>query len=246
MFIRLFLTVVVLMMASNVDAQVGNCQTFPFLTESIPEELPFAAQSYTTEAWRDLIRNAQKTLLFGAFYWTLSEGKNYPEYAGGKGAEIFELIKDAALNRSVKVQILQNRPDASMPDQDSAWLAGHGIEVVSINFSALNIPTISTGIFHTKVIVADNQDVCMLFPSLLFFLLLLLLLSSHITSFSFSFGFFFPLLFVIRCWLGKYGLEVFVTGQRSWCGVERMSRDGFGCNQDRGSFCIGSKDWSNP
>ena len=47
--------------------------------ESIPQEMDLATTLRTADAWADLIAGAQETLDIGQYYWTLSEGAQYPD-----------------------------------------------------------------------------------------------------------------------------------------------------------------------
>ncbi|KAH3743102.1 phospholipase D3 [Pelomyxa schiedti] len=136
---------------------LASCQSQFEIVESIPEQVQLACETSTYDAWVWLISNAKSTILFAEYYWTLTDGMAWPAECGGyEGYDVYELIRAAHNERGVTVQIVQNQPDSSFPDDDSQKLANEGVaEVRSIDFTKLNPPI--DGILHTKLIIVDGR-----------------------------------------------------------------------------------------
>ncbi len=63
---------------------------------------------------------------------------------------------DANQERNVSIRIVQNEPNDNFPDNDTAYLAQHGIaQVRSINWEQL----VGAGILHTKLIIVDDASI---------------------------------------------------------------------------------------
>lgn len=72
------------------------------------EQLLLPTANSTYEAWMNLMKGASHTLDFAEFYWTLSDGTLVDSlHAGWKGQSIYQEIRQAALQRGVKVRIIQ-------------------------------------------------------------------------------------------------------------------------------------------
>lgn len=126
------------------------------LCESIPMQMTIKTNYSTYDSWVDIITSAQKTLDIGQYYWTLTTG--YEKYAqtheAWRGQNIYNLII-AAHKRGVQVRIIQNKLGSTSEGNETAVLAETGAaDVKTIDFDALGI----SGIFHTKMIVADGVN----------------------------------------------------------------------------------------
>ena len=140
-----------LAMVSMSETVQGEDVASVMYCESIPQEMDLATTLRTADAWADLITGAQETLDIGQYYWTLSDGADYPGYGGEEGVRILELLK-AALARGVRVRIVQNALSSVSSGADTRLLASLGAAVATVDFAALGL----SGIFHTKLLVADG------------------------------------------------------------------------------------------
>eukprot|EP00727_Mastigamoeba_balamuthi_P008344 m51a1_g4131 putative phospholipase d3 (630) ;mRNA; f:191122-195018 len=100
------------------------------------------------------VESAQETVDIGQYYWTLSDGAQWPAaYGGSVGPQFLDALR-AAHSRGVKIRILQNEPGGASDGRDTAELAKEGVaEVRSIDFARLPW---ASGIFHNKMIVVDG------------------------------------------------------------------------------------------
>ncbi|KAH3761902.1 phospholipase D3 [Pelomyxa schiedti] len=151
------LLIVVALQCCCVSLAVAGSGPKITIVESIPEQLLLPTANSTYEAWMNLMKGASHTLDFAEFYWTLSDGTLVDSlHAGWKGQSIYQEIRQAALQRGVKVRIIQNKPGGPFPGSDPLELMKEGVaDVRSLDFRGLS-PDISSGIFHTKLIVVDR------------------------------------------------------------------------------------------
>ena len=124
------------------------------VVESIPMGLDLKLlpnTDYTYNAWADIIGKASSKLTIVCFYSSLLNDAS--TVSGGQyGNNTFKAISDA-ITRGVKVTIIQNKPSAEFPDDDTRALAKQGAEVVTIDWSK----AFSGGILHTKAIAVDGK-----------------------------------------------------------------------------------------
>lgn len=67
---------------------------------------------------------------------------------------VFKKIKEAGLERGIRIRIAQNQPSKSAPDEDTRVLNSLGAAIVrTLDFNRL----IGTGILHTKLWVVDGK-----------------------------------------------------------------------------------------
>lgn len=63
-------------------------------------------------------------------------------------------MKEAGLDRGIRIRVAQNQPSPSAPDQDTLELEKLGVAIVrNLDFSRL----VGAGILHTKLWVVDNK-----------------------------------------------------------------------------------------
>ena len=71
-----------------------------------------------------------------------------------KGELVFKKIKEAGLERGIRIRVAQNQPSKSAPDEDTRVLDSLGAAIVrNVDFNRL----IGTGILHTKLWVVDGK-----------------------------------------------------------------------------------------
>ena len=71
-----------------------------------------------------------------------------------KGELVFKKIKEAGLERGIRIRVAQNQPSKSAPDEDTRVLDSLGAALVrNVDFNRL----IGTGILHTKLWVVDGK-----------------------------------------------------------------------------------------
>ncbi|KAI1723297.1 PLD-like domain-containing protein [Ditylenchus destructor] len=126
------------------------------LIETIPTGMKFSnfpnANTSTFAAWKDLLKNAEKSVDIVAFYWTLRDETNYE--TSWQGAEIFNDLVSAA-ERNVKLRIVQHSPDSKFSQKDSAYLSMQGLaEVRNLDFRRFG-----SGVLHTKMWIVDSKHV---------------------------------------------------------------------------------------
>jgi len=131
--------------------------TTMYLAESIPQQtestLPVEGRT-TYDTWMTIIQSATKTLHIGQYYWTLGIGAEYVPYYGWEGEKVLDAIIEAK-KRGVEVLIVRNVPGTETIGNDYEVLQAAGIQVTTVNFTQLGL----TGIFHTKMMIADGQNV---------------------------------------------------------------------------------------
>lgn len=132
------------------------------MATSIPIDLPTPAYATlsTYQAWLSAISNAQKSIDIGCYYMTLTDGMGFPSGQGGaQGMLVYKALVNAALERGVKIRIVQQLPSARMPAYDTANLTAIGAaEVRSIDFANVDGYGKLGGILHTKLMVVDGKD----------------------------------------------------------------------------------------
>ena len=149
--------------------------------ESIPEGLEYGPnrtiQPSIYESWLGLIKKAEKSIDIASFYWSLRGKDVVPHPSAWKvcvilfpncylanvlidkclsqqGEIVFQELKEAALNRGIRIRVAQNQPSKSAPDEDTRELKELGAAVVrNLDFSRL----VGAGILHTKLWVVDNK-----------------------------------------------------------------------------------------
>ena len=71
-----------------------------------------------------------------------------------QGELVFKKIKEAGLERGIRIRVAQNQPSKSAPDEDTRVLDSLGAALVrNVDFNRL----IGTGILHTKLWVVDGK-----------------------------------------------------------------------------------------
>ena len=71
-----------------------------------------------------------------------------------QGELVFKKIKEAGLERGIRIRVAQNQPSKSAPDEDTRVLDSLGAAIVrNVDFNRL----IGTGILHTKLWVVDGK-----------------------------------------------------------------------------------------
>jgi len=141
--------------SSVIEKCSGTCQLN--LVESIPEGMDYGNETvYPTifESWLQLIEMAESSIDIAAFYFSLNGVDVKPHPSAWQGETIYEKLKEAGLQRGIKIRIAQNLPSASQPDADTRTLQQLGAaEVRSLDFSKL----VGAGILHTKLWVVDQR-----------------------------------------------------------------------------------------
>ena len=150
--------VVVCSIALMLSVAVNSAdQVTMHLVESIPQQtdktLPIEGRS-TFDTWMTIIQGAKETLHIGQYYWCLGVGADYQNYDGWEGAKVLDAIV-AAKKRGVDVLVVRNTPGSETIGNDAEVMQAAGIPVTTINFTQLGL----SGIFHTKMMVADGKNV---------------------------------------------------------------------------------------
>lgn len=71
-----------------------------------------------------------------------------------QGEIVFQELKEAGLNRGIRIRVAQNQPSKSAPDEDTRELKELGAAIVrNLDFSRL----VGAGILHTKLWVVDDK-----------------------------------------------------------------------------------------
>ena len=71
-----------------------------------------------------------------------------------QGEKVFQRLKEAGLERGIRIRVAQNQPSQSAPDQDTLELEKLDVaEVRNLDFSRL----VGAGILHTKLWVVDKK-----------------------------------------------------------------------------------------
>merc|ERR1711962_892208 len=130
------------------------------LAESIPMNLTYPDGSPSHPAifdnWLKLLASAKKSIKIASSYWSMrnADVDDLGTNTSWQGERIFREIFDAGKNRGIKIQIAQDKPKRTSPDDDTALLVReHVAEVRSLDFKRL----IGAGILHTKMWLVDDK-----------------------------------------------------------------------------------------
>lgn len=142
--------------SQDISIDCANC-TYN-IVESIPTQVDLTMPNGTVathEAFLELIKNANKSILIACYYMTFTN--NAPREAGGNfGNDVFNAIIDAKQrNPNILIQIVQNKPTESMPGEDTEYLSKNNIaEVISVDWGK----AFPNGILHSKLIITDSEN----------------------------------------------------------------------------------------
>nr|CAH0106034.1 unnamed protein product [Daphnia galeata] len=127
------------------------------LVESIPEGLVFPNQTIQPsifDSWLRLIDIAESSIDIASFYWSLNGEDVVPHPSAWKGELVLKQLKEAGLERGIRIRVAQNQPSKSAPDEDTSVLESLGAALVrNLDFNRL----IGAGILHTKLWVVDGK-----------------------------------------------------------------------------------------
>ncbi|XP_061089890.1 5'-3' exonuclease PLD3 [Conger conger] len=126
------------------------------LVESIPEGLVFSDGSQVlpsiSQAWTQLLSQADSTVSIAAFYFTLrASDQGLTDQSDLQGQQVFDQLMKLR-SQGVKLQIAVNDPQTS--PQDTIELKTTGAEIREVN-----LQSVTGGIIHTKLWVVDNKHV---------------------------------------------------------------------------------------
>lgn len=131
------------------------------IVESIPQNLTFDGfiPRSTYDAWSDLLKEAHSSILFAAYKSSLRGshvfGSQQQKYSS-QGESIYELIKNAGINKKLSIKMVENGPSKDKGDnEDGRSLERHGV----LQRRILNLRSLfGSGTMHSKFIVVDNRD----------------------------------------------------------------------------------------
>ncbi|EHB01401.1 Phospholipase D4 [Heterocephalus glaber] len=138
--------------------QRDSCQLV--LTESLPQDLPYATGSPSAQslalAWLQLLNTAQESIHVASYYWSLTGPDIGVNDSSSQPGEVLLQKMQQLLARNVSLAVATSSSAPARNSTDLQVLAAHGAEVRHVPMQQL-----IGGVLHSKFWVVDGQHVYM-------------------------------------------------------------------------------------
>ncbi|XP_008819674.1 phospholipase D4 [Nannospalax galili] len=143
-------------LGGDIGQQSDSCQLI--LVESIPQDLPFAAGSPTSQslaqAWLQLLDTAQESVHVASYYWSLTGPDIGINDSSSQPGEALLQKLQQLLVRNISLAVATDSPTLAKESIDLQVLAAHGAQVRQVPMRRL-----TGGVLHSKFWVVDGRHV---------------------------------------------------------------------------------------